>query len=582
MQAHHAPLPGPRRLARTAALLAVLLLLAGCADPSRSLRQDRQRNALQDRQAVQEPTATAPAAKPARPPAGPETAKAAPVDLSKPLSLDAAVTLALKNNLEALVAAQDKAVAEEMASGAKRRILPTLIVDAEQSWKSREIPSSSVSFDTRQTSLEPSISSDLWTTTLNATLAWDLVNLGVNVYRAGQAMGRVQVTDQRLRRVRQNIALDVVRAYLRAAAARDVVEHSAVLEAQARERVKILAAQHAEGVLSRSDGLVAEIDMLELALRHNGFTEQYLTAKTRLAEVMGIDPGTPFEIAGVDFDARPVQARVQEAAVEQAALANRPDLYELDQEQKISEADVSIARTQMAPAVSPFLKFSYDANTYLLRHDWFVYGLKLSWDLLAVPRLLAEQRAAQNKASLDRARRIKLTQAVMVQSRLAVIDLAELSARLPLAREMEARRKELLDVVGLQVRTGKLKESLLLEEGSKYLQARVRYLGVYTELMAARARLRNTMGLDWGESAPTPELEAAMSLAEAGKAAPRAQPAKPPQDAAPPKQAPEGRALPDVVERSAVKPAAAKPVPRPAAKAPAAAQNPRLAARKAP
>ncbi len=408
---------------------------------------------------------------------------------------------ALEHNLETLAAAQEKAVNDELATGAVYRLLPSLLLDTEQSWKSREIPSYSESFEERSESLEPSISSDLHTNIFNTTLSWDLLNLAVNVYKWRQAEKRSGSAEERLRRVRQDVVLNVTEAFMRAAVAKEAAERAASLIAKAEKRGEVLRREIRDDLVPVIDGLQNEIDVMEMRLRFESYEDNRKAAMAKLRELLGVPQETGIPLAEVDFNVPPPTLAQAPERFEREAVQNRPELYERDFEEQISldEADAAMAR--MFPSVTPFTRFTHDANSFLLRHTWFTTGLKLSWDLLSIPSTYHDKRAAVRQAELERRRRLMLTLSVMTQVRLAVIEYRDALEKLPLTRRLADKREQLMEIVEEHAETGRLHESLLLDEDQNYLSASLMHLNTYADVVVAEARINNARGLDWEDGA---------------------------------------------------------------------------------
>jgi outer membrane protein TolC len=484
---------GARRRFVCLAALAFSLLLPGClAEKNREAL--RQENARKDIERIREPDeykAKTPKAK------AEATAPNVPLKPASPLSLEDAVEFALTRNLDALVAAQEKAVQEEMVTGAKYRLLPNLLIDAEHSQKSWDVASTSVSIYSGQVSVEPSISSELVSNTYNVGLSWDLLNLGVNIVRWRQNVGKAEAASERLRRTKQDIALNVTRAYLKAAVAKDAASRAQALLDEGRKRHDIITKQIAEGTLSKVDGLQSDVGITEMMLRLKVYSNDYRTAMTELSELLGLKPEDMADIKDMDMSVDPKPKRFDIAALEGEAFSKRPELFQQDIEQKISQQDADIAFLQMFPSITPYYRYSYDSNKYLSKNDWYVVGVKMSLDLFSIPKLMYDRFTANQQAELAAKRRMKIALSVLTQVRLSIIEYNETTERLQLAANLEKERLELLEAVREQVRTGKLKESLLLDEDQRYMSARVQHLTNYAGALIALARLDNSLGRDW-------------------------------------------------------------------------------------
>ena len=159
-----------------------------------------------------------------------------------------------------------------------------------------------------------------------------------------------------------------------------------------------------------------------MRIRFHGFQDRQRAALARLSELLGLPPGESPELVEVDFLAALTPEDLDLSSLEHEALHNRPELFERDMLERISLEEADAALLQMFPELTPFASYSYDGNSYLVRHDWFTCGIRLSWDLMAAPEAHQRMRTAQEQAKLERKRRMLMTLAVLTQVRLAVID----------------------------------------------------------------------------------------------------------------------------------------------------------------
>lgn len=472
-------------------LAAVLLVSVGCV-PKKTPEQLRAFNVEGDMSFASGNPDLLPPAK------GEEKAEPLP-SISGALSLEDTIAYAIAHNLDAAVSKEEENVQREMETASMLRMLPSLIASAERSWKSQHVPSKSVNYSTGEESLSPSISSELETRTENVELSWDLLDLAVNVNRWRQAGDRVQMRKLQLQRVKQNLALDVTGAYLRAVVAKDAAKRAEKIMTYALQRQEIIEKQLKSNHIPKVDGLQSSIDIAELMIRLTRYSDEYKAAKTELARLMGLSPATPFELKSVDFSAIPGPLRMDAQELDREALLNRPELFELDLEENISAKDAEIAIMRMFPSLTPFVRYQHDDNKYLTRHDWFVSGLRLSWDLLSIPETTADRSSAIAKSKLIRKRRMNMAMAVITQLRLAIIEYDNYLRQVEQAYELEKLREELAREVHLQVENGRLKESTLLNADQLFVVAHRARLTAYARLMTARQRILNSLGRDWDE-----------------------------------------------------------------------------------
>ena len=474
-------------------VLAVSLL--GCPRNKNSLQRIRETNIQADMARIQYPAGEQAKVDEAIP----EPARR--LSLDKPFSLNDAIAYALAFNLDAATAREEKAVQDELATGAVFNMLPSLIVSAERGQKSRDTPSSSESYLTGSQSLEPSISSERDIYTFSAELSWDLLNLGLGMLRWRQAGDSVSIAEQRLRRVKQNLIYDVSKAYSRAAVAKESSEQAAQMIQDLEERREVLHKNLEEKLMRKVVALENETRIMEATFALRKLLKEYESAKVELAQLMGLEQSTGFEINGFDFATLPGPLDLNLESFRSEALLNRPELYEQDLEELVSENEATQALIKMFPSITPYYRYNYDDNKYLTYNDWYTVGLRLSWDLFSVPKYFFEQRAASKQASMIRTRRASMAASILTQLNLALIEYRDMEEQARQLQELSAKKAELAETVRMEVEAGKAERAMLLDAEERSLSTKMEYHAAYARLIAAMARLDNTLGRDWDDSA---------------------------------------------------------------------------------
>ncbi|MBI4798214.1 MAG: TolC family protein, partial [Desulfarculus sp.] len=444
-----------------------------------------------------------PAAKPAQAAPGQPLPMGVPVTMGKPplprpLTLKAAIAYALDNNLDAAVARQEQVVQEEMRTSAKWSLLPSLILESENSWKDREVATSSRSLKTGKQSLEPSISSDQTVNRQTAIMSWDLLNLAVNVNRWMQADARVKASGEHLRRIKQDLVLDITRSYMQTAVAESSAKNTRGIMDKLKNRTKLVKRQVQERTVPEVAGLEAEAHFINLIMRFKQHERRAETHRAELARLLGTDRVDDIEIPPLAVESplhKEPAPKIETLWREAQNL--RPELMALDLDKEISLRDVTNSMARLLPAPTIFARFDHDNNSYLSESEWFTLGLKISWDLLGIPRNLAERSAAQARVLMVDRRKEAMVTAVFTQVRLATIEQAESMDDIELLRDLNESRSRLLTAMEGQVKQGKSHEGDLLDAEQKYLVANHEFINSYGRLVTSRARLNNSVGRDW-------------------------------------------------------------------------------------
>ncbi len=415
------------------------------------------------------------------------------------LTLKGAISYALQHNFDAAVSAYEEAIERQQATGAIFNLLPSLILDAERSKKSKHVPSRSENYVTKATSVEPSISSELKTEKESANLTWDLLNLTINIYRWEQAEYRAGMAGERLRRVRQDIVMDVTRVYMRAVVAMELLDTTSALLSKVKNRLATINNQMQSNLVSEVEGLNNTAKLIDLQIRMKRRQKNFLREKAELKRLLGLPLSHEITLAKFKFSSFPEIIDADFEVMSGKALLNRPEFFERDLEEKISKSDAKIALIQMFPSLTPFVRYEHDQNRYLDEKEWLVSGLKLSWSMFSIPGKISARRLAHKRAINIKQRRKTLGAAILTQLRLAIIDYKNVVSRIELAKALSETREKLKNAVEKEVLAGKSNIDVLLDREDAYYKSRLSYLATYAELVNAEARINNTLGMDWNE-----------------------------------------------------------------------------------
>ena len=414
--------------------------------------------------------------------------------VSGPLTLQDARDFALQYNIDIWIAALERKYQHELATQARLKMLPSLIVGIESTQRSRLNAASSQSLATGDESLVPSFSSVKRTDTWDVSATWNLLDFGISFLRARQQGNWLSIAAERERRVRQNITFEVTRAYWNAVTAREsAIEAERISEEVARTLEKI-GRQIDEKTLPEIDGLMREITLLSHQEELRRYKRLYLKDKTELATLIGLPPGAEITLAEVDLDEPVAPLAVNVAELELEALSSRPELFEKDLKEAIFHDEARVALAEMFPSLSLFWRHDRDRNRFLVFNEWNTAGLRAAWDLLAIPHQIRRREAVKLQTELIAKRRIAIAVGILTQLHLSLIDYDEAVERRALARTISDKRHALLVAIERTADAGKSHGGELLEHRMKYLRARAVYLTAHANLMVSRARLLNTIG----------------------------------------------------------------------------------------
>lgn len=431
-----------------------------------------------------------------------------------PISLYEAMARALKYNLDRRQKMMEEALAQRQLDLARFDLLPDLVASAGYAGRSNDSGASSRSLITGRESLEPSTSQEQHRRTYDLGLTWNILDFGVSYVSAKQQADRALIALERRRKVIHNIVQDVRHAYWRAVAAERLLQRLAPLTErlqQAREKARTIEEQRLEAPL---EALAYQKNLLAALHQAQSLRQELALAKTELAALMNLPPSTDFELVVPEAGTMtPPRLELEVARLEEAALHNRPELHEEAYRTRIGAQEARKALLGLLPGISLSAGRQYDSNDYLYNNRWTEYGLQVHFNLLNVFSAPATMAAAEARQTVDEARRLALSMAVLTQVHVSLQRYAEAVALLDTTSEMariEGRISGHLSDAGRTRRQGELE--VVYGELNAVIADLRRDLA-WVEAQNALGRIGVSVGLD-----PLPERVESDSVAGLARA----------------------------------------------------------------
>lgn len=473
----------------TASLLA--LAVSGCAVTSqpidRSVSEQRAQSDLQNMFKDQEP-------------------------LSGPLTLQQAMARAVKYNLEARLKVMEEALSQRQVDLATFDMLPRMALSAGYAGRNNMSASSSQSVRTGTQSLEPSTSQDRDREVADLTMVWNVLDFGVAYIGAKQQGDQRLIVEERRRKVVQTILQDVRSAYWRAVAAERLLKQIDSLMTrvdQARGNSQTMGNQRIGDpiqALGYQRGLIEATRQLEQQRR------ALALAKTELATLINLPIGTDLSLAA-NADYQVPQLRVDLAALEQQALASRPELREQDYQARISAAETRKAMLRLLPGLEFSAGGHYDSNSFLVNQSWADYGVKITWNLFNVLSAPASIKVAKAGEQVAEARRQAMSMAILAQLYVANANFHEAQRQFQTSQELASLDGQIAEQMRNRHKAQGIGELELIQGELNALQADLRRDLAYAELRNSYSQLFASAGLD-----PLPQQLPSSQLADIAQA----------------------------------------------------------------
>lgn len=322
-----------------------------------------------------------------------------------PITMDEAVARAIKYNLQERLAMMEKAIAENLVDVKSWDMLPKLTASAGYRDRSNDSASSSADVYTKQQSLRPSVSSERDGTTAQLQATWNILDFGLSYYEAKALGNKALAAEERRRRVVADIARQTRAAWISAVSAEKLRNEVA---AAMREADVALANSRESGnrrLVDPMEALKYQRDLLTMMRQLEMLNTELAKAKTQLATLMNLAPGTPFQLAIPTAPLALPQMSYKISDLETLAMVRRPEIREESYLARNAVLETRMSFLKLFPNVSLFGGLNYDSNKYLVNHDWADVGTQVSWNLfslLSIPSIVKQSNLREEMAPLRR------------------------------------------------------------------------------------------------------------------------------------------------------------------------------------
>ena len=415
--------------------------------------------------------------------------------VNAPLTLADAMARSLKYNLDYRLKLMETALSRGLLDVSELDMLPKLMTDAGYRWRSNDSGGTSIGIEDRVISLRPSTSEERVHYLADATLSWDVLDFGLSYYRAKQQADDVNVTDERRRKVLQNIVQDVRDAYWRALGAQRLLGETQTLSDNIQAALEKTRQAERAGVLPPVEGLEYQRALLDAMTLVNEKRQEMELAKRELAALMNLAPGTQFTLADApESGLSLVPSNLDQ--LEQMALEQRPELREEDYKTRIDAVETKKQIAALFPNLNLFGGVGYDSNKYLYNENWAQGGVSMSMNLFRLAGIPAIKRTNEARMKVDDARRMALSMAVLTQVRVAVERYKLAVYDHQLATESAHVDQRLASVARAGSSNQLTSELETLRTGARAMVSRFQEASSYAAAQSAYGRVLNSVGID--------------------------------------------------------------------------------------
>ncbi len=217
-----------------------------------------------------------------------------------------------------------------------------------------------------------------------------MLDFGLSFVRAQQAADDVMIAEEEKRRIAVRLVQEVRSTYWKAVSAERVLPRIQFLNdsvAKALASTQQIVDRKLQAPLTP---LNYQRDLLNVQREVRRLYRELSTAKTQLASMMGLPPGTLFDlVVPPQESAIPASNFDTQKMEERALLLLRPELRMIDYKKRINAKEAKAVFLELFPSLKLSFSGYYNSNSFLLYQDWLTYAAWIDSLILAIRLPLA-------------------------------------------------------------------------------------------------------------------------------------------------------------------------------------------------
>lgn len=337
------------------------------------------------------------------------------------ISLDEAISRATTNNREHRVKLLEEEFRKKELLISENAMLPSLNVSDGYTHRNNELASRSKNIFTGNQSYDYSTSTDKNLNTAEARISWNALDFGLAYVRAKQDADNILIAHEEQRKVDNQIQQDVREAYWKAVSAQNLLAQiNPVVE---NVKKSINESRQLEESLTGNvmDSLNARREMLDILISLQNLKRDLLTAKPRLAVLMGLTPNTEFTLSDQISEDKIQVVNFNIEKMEELAFFKRPELMKGRYQERIALQETKAVMYSIFPGIAFDAGVNYTSNSYTYNSSWYDYGVRVNMNLFKVFGYKALKAKAQANELIVKEQQNALGMAVLTQVHLANI-----------------------------------------------------------------------------------------------------------------------------------------------------------------
>ena len=420
--------------------------------------------------------------------------------ISGPISLGEAMARALKYNLEIRVKSDQISLANAKLDLRHYSLLPSAVAESGYVRRNNDNASTSLDLLTNKRDGSASTSQDRQQRSSDVSISWDILDFGLSYIRAQQAADDVLISRELWRSSLNKLMEDVRVEYWRASTYQRLIDRLQKLSKRTDAAIansrKLSNGNH----INRLSVLSSERELLKVKQAINDLEQDLINAKSELARLMNLNPGTPFTLDMTRPSHQRVNLDMPLDGILEMAVSRRPELRQNWYEQRINMKEAQANVLDLIPSLRGYAKQSQSSNSFLVNTNWTSAGAALSWSLIKAFQYPAKRQTTKLKQQILDRQALALTMTVVTQVYLSMIQYDYYSEKLELAEQYLSVQKRVTKQMRIEARAQRVSEHELILEEMNELIAEAKYDIAYADMQKAYGGLISSMGLELSTS----------------------------------------------------------------------------------
>jgi len=373
-----------------------------------------------------------------------DRAKRSNVDETQTFTLKECIRLALRNNVDLRVLNLEEQVVEEMHTSEMLGMLPELTISNEYLERSNVEASrgKNVYPDKDGGTHTYSQREDQQLNLFNIDLAFSVLDFGLAFFNSQQAKDRVFLRRQRVRRIEQNLVLEVVQTYFKVAVAQRAKFATEQLLKDCRNRMNSLSKMAKQGMIAPYRAFEETQKLVDIEKRLTNYFRHCESYRVELCALLGLYADTKIKVDHSMLDTVPNFTFPEMELMEQIALMRRPELFEVDIQKHINHVECYKSILMMFPNVRLFADFKTNNSDFQYHTSWWEVGIRAAYNLLKLPQNISRYRTFSKQVDVDKERTFAQSIAIIAQVRMAHANLLAMKAQLDMDSRVQETYKE--------------------------------------------------------------------------------------------------------------------------------------------